>query len=401
MSELTQLLKTLVEIPSPNPAGDNRAISAFVAQWLESTPARVKILAPPEKPEAQSVVATVGSGNPVVMLHAHSDTVPVAETEANAWASNPFEAVERNGRIYGKGSVDDKGPLAAMMIAFKKLAAQRPHGTLVLVAAAEEEVGGQLGTKWLADCGHLPMCDFIVVGEQTFNRVATAHKGVMRATVTTKGHSVHATNPDRGVNAINAMARVILALEQYHHQLAKQVHPLVGVPTCNIGVIQGGSTANAVADQCMVRLDRRMIPGEDPKVVQQELQQVIQAAEVSPASVEVGDFLYSSWFESKLSTAFGQTFIECSSRLTQTPAEPIGYLPGSDAKHLMGMARGEIVIFGPGSYEVAHAYDEYVDIKELEQCEAVISAFLRETMLKEDEAALKEDEAALKEVKRV
>jgi acetylornithine deacetylase/succinyl-diaminopimelate desuccinylase family protein len=390
MSGLIQLLKTLVEIPSPNPPGDNQAVSAFVARWLEAAGAKVTILAPAEKPEAQSVVAMIGSGDPVVMLHAHSDTVPVAEAEASAWASNPFEAVERDGRIYGKGSVDDKAPLAAMMIAFKKLAAQKPNGTLVLVAAAEEEVGGQLGTKWLADCGHLPVCDFIVVGEQTFNRVATAHKGVMRATVTTKGHSVHATNPDRGVNAINAMARVILALEQYHHRLAKQVHPLVGVPTCNIGVIQGGSTANAVADQCMVRLDRRMIPGEDPTAVRQEIQQVIHAAEVSPATVEVGNFLYSSWFESKLSTPLGKTFMECSSRLTQTPAEPIGYLPGSDAKHLMGVTRGEIVIFGPGSYEVAHAYDEYVDIEELEQCEAVISVFLKDTMLKDHKAMLKE-----------
>ena len=70
-------------------------------------------------------------------------------------------------------------PLAAMMTAFKKVAVRAPTGTLVLVAAAEEEVGGQLGTKWLADAGHLPEADFIVVGEQTRNRVALAHKGVM------------------------------------------------------------------------------------------------------------------------------------------------------------------------------------------------------------------------------
>ena len=80
-------------------------------------------------------------------------------------------------------------------------------GTLILVAAAEEEVGGQLGTKWMADNGHLPACDFIVVGEQTSNKVAIAHKGVMRATITTTGKSVHATNPDRGINAITAMAK--------------------------------------------------------------------------------------------------------------------------------------------------------------------------------------------------
>ena len=92
-------------------------------------------------------------------------------------------------------------------------------GTLVLVAAAEEEVGGQLGTKWLADAGHLPACDFIVVGEQTSNKVAIAHKGVMRATVRTSGVSVHATNPDRGVNAIVAMSKVVNALADYHQDV--------------------------------------------------------------------------------------------------------------------------------------------------------------------------------------
>ena len=383
MSELVKLVKTLIGIPSPNPPGDAQDVARFVAEWLERAGASVRVIAPPEKPEAHSVIATIGTGDPVVMLHAHLDTVPVADLERDRWSSDPFVALERDGRVYGKGSVDDKGPLAAMMIALKKLATRTHHGTLVLVAAAEEEVGGQLGTKWLADHGHLPESDFIVVGEQTFNRVATAHKGVMRATVTTSGHSVHATNPDRGINAINAMARVILALEQYHLDLAKREHPLVGVPTCNIGVIQGGSTANAVADQCTIRLDRRMIPGEHPEEVQLELRTVIANLDLEPATVQVGEFLFSSWFESKLETRLGRTFLECSSRATRTPAEPIGYLPGSDAKHLMGLARGDMVIFGPGSYEVAHSFDEYVDIQELEQCEAVISGFLEKVMLEE------------------
>lgn len=380
MSELTALLKTLIELPSPNPPGDHRAIAQFVASWLSGTGASVSILAPSEKPQAQSVVATIGRGEPVVMLHAHLDTVPVGESEAACWSSDPFRALEQGGRVYGKGSVDDKGPLAAMMVALKKLASRPHRGTVILVAAAEEEVGGQLGTKWLVDSGHLPPCDLVVVGEQTGNRVATAHKGVMRATVVTRGHSVHATNPDRGVNAINAMARVILALETYHLELSLRVHPLVGVPTCNIGVIQGGSTANAVADQCIIRLDRRMIPGENPEEVQRELEAVIASVQLEPASAEIGEFLYSSWFESRLHTPLGKAFLECSSQLTGTPAEPIGYLPGSDAKHLMKLMRGDMVIFGPGSYEAAHAYDEYVEIAELERCEAVISRFLAQTL---------------------
>ncbi|TSA81735.1 M20 family metallopeptidase [Deinococcus detaillensis] len=381
MTELTELLKTLISIPSTNPTGDSRSIAQFVAQWLQEIGGAVQVLAPSEKPEAQSVVARVGEGSPVIMLHAHTDTVPVTRTEAAAWTSDPFVGVERNGNMYGKGSVDDKGTLAAMMITFKKLCAHRPNGTLILVAASEEKVGGQLGTRWLVQTGHLPLCDLIVVGAQTFNRVATVHKGVMRATVTTRGRSAHATNPDRGINAINAMARVILTLEDYHRQLAQHSHPMTGNPTCNIGVITGGSTANAVADQCTIELDRRMVPGEEPLQVQRELEQLVLSAQIAPSTAEIGGFLYSSWFEAEIQTELGQAFLEYASHYTNTPVQPVGYWPGSDAKHLTELARGDMVIFGAGSYEAAHAADEYVSIAELTTCEAVLSGFLSRTLL--------------------
>ncbi len=378
---LIELLQSLVRIPSPNPPGDTRAIADFIAQTMAAVGCQVVSVAPDSKPEAVSVIATLGSGDPVIMLHAHIDTVPIAADEAGQWSVDPYAAVIKDGRLYGKGSVDDKAPLAAMMQTILNAAARgSAQGTLVLVAAAEEEVGGQLGTRWLADNGHLPMCDFIVVGEQTHNRVATAHKGVMRATVRTTGKSVHATNPDRGVNAITAMARAVLALEAYHHQLAERVHPLVGVPTCNIGVIHGGSTANAVPDSCAVYLDRRMIPGEDPAAVQHEMQAVIAAVDVAPAQISIGDWLTSNWFDSTVDSPLAQTFLAVVGEILGIDPQPIGYLPGSDAKHLTGATRGEMIIFGPGSYEVAHAFDEYVDIAELEQTQRILQTFIDRTL---------------------
>lgn len=381
-ADLIATLQDLVRIPSPNPPGDTRAVAAYVADAVRGLGCVVTALAPPAKPEAVSVIATVGRGEPVIMLHAHIDTVPVAADEQQRWRTDPYAAVIENGRVYGKGSVDDKGPLAAMMAAVRHAAAQadRLRGTLVLVAAAEEETGGVLGTRWLAENGHLPRCDFIVVGEQTANRVATAHKGVVRATVRTTGRSVHATNPDRGVNAITAMARVVLALERYHRELASRTHPVVGVPTCNVGVIRGGSTANAVPDSCVVDLDRRMIPGEDPTRVQRELVEVVNSVDVAPAQVSIGGFLVSNWFSSTADSALARAFLNCVQDALQADPGPVGYLPGSDAKHLTGTARGEMVIFGPGSYEVAHAADEYVSIEELQTTSAILSNFIDRTL---------------------
>ena len=376
-----ELLQRLVQIPSPNPPGDTVAIADFVAEQMRAIGCEVRQPAPPQKPEARNTIATLGAGEPRVMLHAHIDTVPIAATEAENWSVDPYAAKLQNGALYGKGSIDDKAVLASMMLTMMEAAQQdNLAGTLVLAAAAEEEVGGQLGTKWLADGGHLPVCDFIIVGEQTGNKVATAHKGVLRATVRTTGKSVHATNPDRGVNAIVAMSKIIAALHHYHLDLSRLIHPVVGVPTCNIGVIAGGSTANAVPDACAIKLDRRMIPGEKPEDVVEELRAVIESVHLAPATAIVGDIVYSRWFDSALNTEYARSFMDCAHEQLSDDPGPIGYLPGSDAKHLMDLARGDMIIFGPGSYEVAHAADEHVRLADYEATTAILKNFARRTI---------------------
>ncbi len=375
------LLQRLVQIPSPNPPGDTRAMAAFVAEQMRAIGCQVRQLAPEAKPQALNTIATLGVGEPRIMLHAHIDTVPIAATEAEKWSVDPYAGELRDGALYGKGSIDDKAPLASMMLAMMDAAQENSlTGTLVLVAAAEEEVGGQLGTKWLADAGHLPACDFIIVGEQTGNKVAIAHKGVMRATVRASGKSVHATNPDRGINAIVAMSKVVNALDAYHRKLAKRVHPVVGFPTCNIGVIEGGSTANAVPDSCAIYLDRRMIPREDPEAVKAELRAVIEAVDLAPASVEIGDYVYSPWFDSALDSDYAKAFLSCAREVIDDDPGPIGYLPGSDAKHLTDVARGDMIIFGPGSYEVAHAANEHVTLADYQATTDILLEFVRRTL---------------------
>jgi len=378
-----ELLQKLVQIPSPNPPGDTVDIANFIAESMRNIGCDVRMPAPDEKPEAINVVATLGDGAPVIMLHAHIDTVPIADSEASKWSVDPYAAVVKDGALYGKGSIDDKAPLASMMLTMIEASKQETlNGTLVLVAAAEEEVGGQLGTKWMAENGHLPECDFIVVGEQTANKVATAHKGVMRCTVTTTGKSVHATNPNRGINAISAMAKIVLALEGYHNELAKRVHPIVGFPTCNVGVIQGGSTANAVPDTCVIKIDRRMIPREIPEVVQSELRHVVESVDVNPAQATVDQWIFSSWFDSPLDSDLSQAFLQSVRDILDDEPGPIGYLPGSDAKHLMDLAKGDMIIFGPGSYEVAHAFDEHVRLDDYQATTDILLDFVKKTIYK-------------------
>lgn len=379
---VVELLRQLIRIPSPNPPGDCRAIADFCEQFLQAAGFSTAKVAPDER--AWSVIGSAGSGDgPSVMYHAHIDTVPLGQNAR--WSYDPWGGEVSEGRVYGLGSVDDKAPLAAMLQVAAELAPRlrELRGRLVIVCAAEEEVGGQLGTKWLAENGHLPVCDFVVVGEQTHNRVATCNKGVIRAAFHVAGRTAHATDPWRGANAINGMAHLIADLEDYGRELEWRPHPLLGPPSINVGVISGGVSANVVADACSIRVDRRTVPGEDPHAVISELQTIAAARAALDLSrrYSVDSFQISNWFQAAGTDAHSARFLQISARETGTPAEPIGYLPGSDAKHLVGVARQGMVVFGPGSYTVAHSTDEYTEIAELQSTFAILQRFAEETLL--------------------
>ena len=141
-----------MRIPSPNPPGDTIAVADFVAEQMRAIGCVVRQPAPAQKSYARNTIATLGQGEPRIMLHAHIDTVPIGATEAQNWSVDPYAGVVRQGALYGKGSIDDKAVLASMMQVMTQAARQpKLKGTLILVAAAEEEVGGQLGTKWLEE----------------------------------------------------------------------------------------------------------------------------------------------------------------------------------------------------------------------------------------------------------
>jgi acetylornithine deacetylase/succinyl-diaminopimelate desuccinylase family protein len=381
---VAELLQQLIRIPSPNPPGDCAQISAFCADFLRTAGYTTQRIAPDNR--AWSVVATIGNDmGPSIMLHAHIDTVPLGQNAR--WNWDPFSGVLADGRIYGLGSVDDKAPLAAMLSVAADIAtrSEQVRGRLVIVCAADEEVGGTLGTRWLADNGFLPQCDFVVVGEQTANRVATANKGVVRATFRIGGRTAHATHPANGRNAINRMAHLILDLERYQREvLDKRHHPLLGSPSINVGTIAGGVSANVVADACLIRVDRRMIPGEDPEAVKAELAAVaaVRQAHDPDCTYSVDEFLISPAFEAHAHDPLTARLLAISAAVTNTPAEPVGYLPGSDAKHLTGVARQGMVVFGPGTYEVAHAPDEYTTVADLEATYTILHQFAEQTLLK-------------------
>jgi acetylornithine deacetylase len=220
--------------------------------------------------------------------------------------------------------------------------------------------------------GVVKLCEGLIghaalVAEPTGLRAVIASKGVLRWRVTVRGKAAHSGKPHLGVNAINHMARVVLALEEDHQRLAAQVHPLLGPATVNVGVIHGGVQVNFVPDTCVIEIDRRLLPGETVACVlahYQELLDGLQAQHPTLEAVMEPPMLTDEALETAADSAPAQL---ASTLLAEKGLDGslCGVPFGSDASKLSRQGIPSLV-FGPGSIDQAHAAVEFVDIAEVE-----------------------------------
>jgi len=312
----------------------------------------------PVQPGRENIIARVEGGNgPSLLLEAHTDTVEIENMEIA-----PFDPVVKDGRVYGRGSCDDKASLAAMMIGLRNAAEKGLAGTVTMAATADEEYGFG-GARKLVASGF--MADGAVVGGPTCLQLVIAHKGACRLKVSSYGRAAHSSQPHKGESAIYAMAEIVGVLRDYADALCERPeHPLVGGPTCCVGMISGGQAPNIVPDRCEIVVDRRMIPGEDAATVKEEVE--------NANTVAVGDEV--NWcIELALAGYPLETDPEC--RVALRARAAIGAVTGDTT--LAGVQYGTdasafslsgipSVVVGPGSIEQAHTAVEYVDIDQVE-----------------------------------
>ena len=271
-NNVIELLQALVRIPSVNPHGDagiaetgEKRCAEFVAGFLKSIGARVELReVRPERPNVIGVFPSDAPGKDRIIFAPHTDTVSVA-----GMTIDPFGGELRDGRIWGRGSSDTKGTMAAMLWALLELREKVP--TLpyeVWFAGLVSEEAGQDGSKAFsaelrADCDARGVKAFAVVGEPTGLNIVHTHKGGLWLTLTTRGRAGHASMPEKYDNAIYKMADVIRCIrDEIAPALAKISHPILGSPTASVGVCRGGSKINIVPDLCVAEVDIRTIPGE-------------------------------------------------------------------------------------------------------------------------------------------
>jgi acetylornithine deacetylase/succinyl-diaminopimelate desuccinylase family protein len=366
--EVVHLLQALIQRRSDHPPGDTREVVALLTRWLDQAGVKYQVHA---KNESQpSLVATLPGGDgPRLLYHAHLDTVPAGEVER--WQHPPFAGTVTAGNIYGRGAGDDKGSVAAQMMALITLARTSVAlaGSLSVAAVADEESGGLVGTKWLHDTGLLET-SYLVVGEQTSNQVAVAERVACGIDLTVFGKSAHGAMPWAGENAVLQAARVLTWLEErLFPSLAARAneHPYLPPPTLNIGRIQGGIQWSIVPERCKVEMDRRLLPGETREEAMAEIDALLQeyAATVEPLRYE----LFSTGeVAPNIDTPAGDPFVQVANTALAAVAGETraltGYVQTSDGRWFAGDGI-PIIIFGPSDPAVAHATDEHVSVAQL------------------------------------
>lgn len=280
----TEFLAELVRMPSDNPPGDMAAPAEHAARLLERLGFTVDRHAVPEdRVRAVGMVSAVnlvvrhrfGPG-PVIALNAHGDVVPPGD----GWTQDPYGAAIVDGTMFGRGVAVSKSDFATYAFALLALRAVEAKlaGTVELHFTYDEESGGEIGPAWLLAEG-ISRPDY-AIGAGFSYAVIDTHNGCLHLEVIVRGRSAHAAKPAGGIDALRAANAVLTDLYAARDGLASVVSraPGIGSPQLTIGLIEGGINTNVVPDRVRLRLDRRVIPEEDPAVVEAELRALIERA---------------------------------------------------------------------------------------------------------------------------
>jgi succinyl-diaminopimelate desuccinylase len=358
-------LQSLIQINSVNPPGKEKEAAMAIFTHLSDSGLQVRLddlgneranifVTYPHNASTES-----GRNNKFLVFSGHLDTVPTGKV---SWDYPPFSGVVENNKMFGRGTTDMKGGVAAMVLAMKYLyeAGISLNGKLQFVGTAGEEVDG-FGAKTVIKKGQIEGTTAIVISEPSNNQAYIAHKGALWLEITTYGKTAHGSMPDHGVNAIQAMKNFLNELD--HFDLSTHHHKLLGHSTINVGLIQGGVKTNVVPDQCTVTLDIRTVPGHDHGKITAEMEQLLaKACDPMGASYEIQVVNDMAFLETSIEDSFIQLAVHTAQTHFNKTLHPKGvnyYTDGSVYSPSLGIP---VLIYGPGDPAMAHQPNEWLAI---------------------------------------
>ena len=283
--EQTRFLQALIQLPTDTPPGNNTPHALRAAELIEAMGIAVE---KHEVPQAEVLAAGLetitnliarrkyGAGGITVAMNAHGDVVPPGE----GWTKNPYGGDIDNGKIYGRAAAVSKCDFSTFTFATRALeAVARPDkGGIELIFTYDEEFGGEVGPGWLLK-HHLIKPDLLIAAGFSY-QVITAHNGCLQLEVTVHGKMAHAAIPDSGVDAMQGANAILTALYAQNAEYKKISSQVEGIthPYLNVGMVNGGTNTNVIPGKVVIKLDRRMIPEENPEQVEAEIRTVIADA---------------------------------------------------------------------------------------------------------------------------
>jgi acetylornithine deacetylase len=357
------IAQALVRIPSVNPdydpasAGEG-AVTAWIEEWARAN--GFTVWRQPVLPGRENIFLQFrnGADHPHFMLNGHTDTVGVG-----GMTIAPFGGEVRDGKLWGRGASDMKGPLACMLAAALRLknAPSSWRGTLTVACMADEEFRYRGVTAMLKQ---MPLPDFAVVGEPTRLRVVRGCKGCLRFAIHAVGRAAHSSKPHEGRSAVIAMAHAILELERHFNtQLAQITAPGFGTSTGSIGLISGGTGVNIVPERCAIQVDIRLLPGQDWRATYDEIQTFVRTRCQQVPDVR-WQFDEPSVVDPSFELPANHPLVQTACALRGQP-EPDVVFFSCDASKIAARSV-PVIVLGPGDIAQAHTVDEFIALADLE-----------------------------------
>lgn len=372
--ELVALTRDLVRTPSVvRPGATEAAVAAHVEGWLRREGFAVEVHeVAPGRPNVLGVLGHDGGGR-TLLLEGHTDVV----TEGNVaeWRHPPFAAEQVGGRIYGRGTADMKGGLAAAMIAAAAIrrAGVEPRGRLVVGALVDEE-GDMLGARHLCTTPLGRSLSGAIICEPEQNELCLEQRGVVWARVTARGRMAHGAMPEAGVNPIGALAGVLREVPSLERRLralcarSRFLGPPTVTPTVMRAPLDGEPQSNVIPSAAQMTLDIRLTPGPDAEAVAREIDAACRrAAAACPGSTVEWEPINGYRLATRVDR--GEALVRAMAqgvRVATGKAPQFGGVPGSTDGTILRTELGiPIVTCGPGNRLIPHQVDEYVDVDEL------------------------------------
>ncbi len=373
--ETLEMIGALIERPSvsctdPHYDQSNLAVIHLLAEWLGGLGFSVEIRAIGDR--KANLIATLGSReDPTgLVLSGHTDTVPC---DPELWSSDPFKAVEKDGRIYGLGSADMKSFFALALEAANRFEAKDFRHPLVILATADEE-SSMSGVKSLV-ADKVKLGRYAVIGEPTGLKPIRMHKGVMLESIVVRGKAGHSSDPSLGANAIDGMHAVLSELLAFRAELrARHRNPAfkVDYPTLNLGSIHGGDNPNRICAHCETQIDIRPLPGMELEDLHEKLVKRLEPvlAQANGLSLEIRRMFEGlPPFESD---ANGE-IVRCCEELSGYDSGAVAF--GTEAPFLKRLGL-QTVVMGPGHIEQAHQPDEYLPMTHIRAGTDILSRLI-------------------------